>query len=196
MIRIGRLAKRLGVEPTEEDLQKQEMQRRYQEQLLAEQQAYEEQLYQHYQQQQQQEQQQHYQHYRPQPYIPEPEESQEESYEEQYKDVPIKKALDIKKSPTPKGYFPTVISGIPVDLHSLEEYIVKTSPFAIKTLLRYDNARNIEDIKNYSTKTAGKKKADARFFLFLMLAIVLAVGGIAVIFFMPEILQMIQGIAP
>lgn len=126
----------------------------------------------------------------------EEEEDEEEDEYESYKDVPIKKAIDIKRDPTPKGYFPTIISGVPVDLHALEEYIVKTSPFAIKTLLRYDNARNIEDIKNYSTKTSGKKKMDAKFFILIILAIFLLVGGVVVMLFMPDIIAMFQGMGP
>lgn len=126
---------------------------------------------------------------------PEPEEEIEDEYET-YKDVPIKRAIDIQRKPTPKGYFPTIIAGVPVDLHALEEYIVKTSPFAIKTLLRYDNARNIEDIKNYSTKSTGRKKMDSKFFLLLFLGIALAIGGIMVIFFMPEIIGMFKGMTP
>jgi len=174
---MGRLNKRLGIQP-----QNEEEQRQYEEEIIRQQQQYEEYL--------RQQQQQH----QPQP-KEEPEEDEDDEYES-YKDIPIKKAIDIKRTPTPKGYFPTVISGIPVDLHALEEYIVKTSPFSIKTLLRYDSARNIEEIKNYSTRTTGKKKADAKFFLLLMLAVCLLVGGVVVIFFMPELIAMFKGMAP
>ena len=80
-------------------------------------------------------------------------EEEEEDDEISYRDVPVQRAIEIKRKPTPKGYFETVIGGIPVDLHALEDYLVTTSPFAIKTLMRYNNAEMIEDIKNYSTKT-------------------------------------------
>jgi len=122
-------------------------------------------------------------------YEEEPEEEPETSYE----DVPIQIARDIKKQPTPKGYFRTTLFGIPIDLHSLEDYIVKTSPFAIKTLMRFDNARNIEEIKQYSTKTTGRKKLDMKVFLFIILGIIIIVVGFIMITKGPEIMELFKG---
>lgn len=195
MNQLGRLNRRLGV--SDKDEIKEEERQRYAEEIQRQQeqqrQAYEEYLRQQQMREQQQLMDEYQQRQQAQPI--EEEEPEEDEYET-YKDVPIKRAIDIQKKPTPKGYFPTIISGIPVDLHALEEYIVKTSPFAIKTLLRFDNARNIEEIKNYSTKSSGKKKMDSKFFLLLFLGIALAIGGILVIFFMPELIGMFKGMAP
>jgi len=123
----------------------------------------------------------------PEPEIPIQEE--DEDNEMSYEDVPIQLARDVKKSPTPKGYFRTIVSGIPVDLHSLEDYIVKTSPFAIKTLMRFDNARVIEEIKQYSTKTTGKKKLGIGFFLLIMFLIIIVIVGILLMLKGPELIE-------
>ena len=132
--------------------------------------------------------------------IPEPQEEpepEEQPRETSYEDVPIKIARDIKKRPTPKGYFRTTLFGIPVDLHCLEDYIVKTSPFAIKTLMRFDNARNIEEIKQYSTKTTGKKKLDGKFFLMIGVAIIVLCLGAVMLLKGPEIMQFFKfGMGP
>jgi len=188
---MGRLNRRLGI-PDNDDIKEEERQR-YTAEMQQQQEEEQQRAYEEYMRQQQ------IMNERMQRAQQEKELEEEEEIEDEYetyKDVPIKRAIDIQRKPTPKGYFPTVISGIPVDLHSLEEYIVKTSPFAIKTLLRYDNARNIEDIKNYSTKTSGRKKMDSKFFILLFLGIALAIGGIMVMFFMPELIAMFQGMAP
>jgi len=122
---------------------------------------------------------------------PEPETTIDEERETEmsYEDVPIQVARDIKKKPTPKGYFRTVISGIPVDLHSLEDYIVKTSPFAIKTIMRFDNARNIEEIKQYSTKSTGKKKLGIGFFILIMFLVIMVIVGILLMMKGPELIE-------
>jgi len=116
-------------------------------------------------------------------------EDPEEDIEMSYDDIPIQVSRDIKKAPTPKGYFRTIISGVPVDLHSLEDYIVKTSPFAIKTLMRFENARNVEEIKQYSTKSTGKKKLGIGFFLMILFLIIMVVVGILLMMKGPQIIE-------
>lgn len=184
---MGRLNRRLGLPNSEEQ---EEIERQQYIESIKRQQETEREAYEQYiKQQQEEEERKMMEQY-------EQKQKVEDEYET-YKDVPIKKSLDIKKKPTPKGYYETIIAGVPVDLHSLEEYIVKTSPFAIKTLLRFDNARNIEDIKNYSTKGGvSRKKLDSKFFILIILSIALAVGGIIVMFFMPELIAMFQGMTP
>ena len=129
-----------------------------------------------------------------QQYIDQPNAQEEEEYEDEisYSDVPIQKAIEIKHNPTPKGYFQTIIGGSPVDLHALENYLVTTSPFAIKTLMRYNNAEMIEDIKNYSTKGTGRKKMDMKVIFLILLAAGMAVAGIFVMMFMPDLMATFQ----
>lgn len=97
---------------------------------------------------------------------------------------------EIKKVRTPKGTFATMIHGIPVDLHALEDYIIRISPYNIKTLMRYHNARTLEEIKGYSRY--GGMKVNSKAILIILLAVGMAVGGIFLIFFMPKILQSFQ----
>jgi hypothetical protein len=108
-----------------------------------------------------------------------------------YKDVPIQRAISIKKDPTPKGYFETVIGGVPVDLHSLEEYIVSVSPFSIQTIMKYNEAEMIEDIKNYS-KGTGRKPFDMKTIFLILLVVGMGILGVIVMLYMPNIMAMFQ----
>ena len=51
-------------------------------------------------------------------------------------DNPLSILDEIKAQPSSKGTYPMLIGGRPVDLHVLEDYITKISPFALKTILR------------------------------------------------------------
>jgi len=60
---------------------------------------------------------------------------------------------EIITNPSPKGRCPMTIMGRPLDMSKLENYLVyKISPKTITTLIRYGDARAIEDIKGYSKK--------------------------------------------
>ena len=66
---------------------------------------------------------------------------------------------DIVTNPSPKGKHPMTIMGRPLDLAKLENYLVyKISPKTITTLIRYGDARAIEDIKGYSKRSKIKFK--------------------------------------
>lgn len=98
---------------------------------------------------------------------------------------------EIKKKPTPKGVFTQRIGGRPVDLHVLEDYITKISPFALKTLLRYHNAKTMEEIKSYSQ---GKSmNINAGTIILILAAVGMAVLGIVMLVFMPDIMNMFKG---
>ena len=99
---------------------------------------------------------------------------------------------EIKALPTPKGTFKTMISGIPVDLHALEDYIPKISPYGLKTLMRYHNARTIEEIRGY-TKFGSGKKLNMSTIIIIIVMIGMALLGVFVLMFMPQILEMFQG---
>jgi len=98
---------------------------------------------------------------------------------------------EIKKAPSPKGMFPMLIGGRPVDLHAIEDYVVRISPYNIKTILRYHNARTIEEIKGYG-RFGGAMKMNGKTILIILLAIGMAIGGIFFIMFLPQIMQSFQ----
>jgi len=101
-------------------------------------------------------------------------------------------ASEIENKPAPKGMMWMNIGGRPIDLHELEDYLVwKTSPFVMKTLMRYHNAKTMEDIKNYSRGRTSN--VNSRFFIMLLLCIGIAVLGIVMIFFMPQIMEFFKG---
>ena len=105
--------------------------------------------------------------------------------------TPLSILDEIKDNPTPKGTFPVVIQGIPVDLHALEDYMLKISPYDMKTLQRFEKARLIEDIKNYG-RFGTSAKLNMRTIFIILVAIGMAVLGIVFIMFMPKTLAFFQ----
>jgi len=109
-----------------------------------------------------------------------PPEQYQEQYEQQYQQTPLAQEYDrlqeraikyqkdletieatnphtlykdIVTKPSPKRRYPMTILGRPIDFAKLENYLVyKISPRTITTLIRYGDARAIEDIKGYSKK--------------------------------------------
>lgn len=97
----------------------------------------------------------------------------------------------IKQKPTPKGIFKIDIGGRPVDLHVLEDYVIKTSPFTLRTILRYHNAKTIEEMKGYSR--GRPMKMNMTTIVLIMAAVGMGILGLIVFFFMPDIMNMFQG---
>jgi len=118
------------------------------------------------------------------------ENSQREDEEEKDRS-PLAIVNEIKENPSQKGTFSTHIGGVPVDLHILEDYLVKTSPFALKTVMRYHNARNMEEIKNYSR--GPNVKMNSKMLIMIVICIAFAILGVFMIMFMPKIMAMFQG---
>lgn len=106
-------------------------------------------------------------------------------------DNPLSILDEIKAQPSSKGTYPMLIGGRPVDLHVLEDYITKISPFALKTILRYHNARTIEELKGYSGRGSLKLKGGT--IILILVAIGLAVGGIIMLLYMPDIMSYFKG---
>jgi len=98
---------------------------------------------------------------------------------------------EIKNRPSRKGTFPTVIQGKAVDLHALESYVLKISPYIMRTILRYRTIRTMEEARN----VAGRKpmKMNSKTLMLILLAAGMAILGIIMIFFMPQIMQMFKG---
>jgi len=81
---------------------------------------------------------------------------------------------DIQLNPSPKGSYPITIMGRPLDLGMLENYVVyKISPRTITTLLRYNEAKNLEEMRNMSRKPMFKAGKGILWII---------IGAIAVIF--------------
>ena len=116
---------------------------------------------------------------------------QEDDEEHRDDRSPLSIVKEIKENPSQKGTFEAIIGGVPVDLHILEDYLVRTSPFALKTVMRYHNARNMEEIKNYSR--GPNLKVNNKFWILIIMAVAIMMLGIFVIMFMPQIMQTFQG---
>lgn len=114
-----------------------------------------------------------------------------EKDDEEEDNSPLSIVKEIKENPSQKGTFPTVIGGTPVDLHILEDYLVRTSPYALKTVMRYHNARNMEEIKNYSR--GPNLKVNSKMWIMIILLIGVVCLGVFMIMFMPKIMAMFQG---
>jgi len=110
-----------------------------------------------------------------------------------YTRSPVKLASEIEKDPTPKGALEIKIGGRPIDLHSLEDYMVwKINPYNMKTLMRYHNAKTMEEVKSYSRRRSGGGMPLRTIMLVILLAGMAAVGLIMVMF-MPQIMQFFRG---
>jgi len=108
---------------------------------------------------------------------------------------PVAIAKGVENNPVPHGICQVMIGGRPIDLHMFEDYMVwKVSPYQLRTLLRYHNARTIEEIKNYSLRPTLKMKSGT--LILIIVAILMLVGGLAIFMFMPEITAMLQGYVP
>jgi len=106
---------------------------------------------------------------------------------------PVKLAIEIEKKPTPKGVLELKIGGRPIDLHQIEDYMVwKINPYNMKTLMRYHNAKTMEEIKSYSRRRSGGGMP-LRTIMLIMLMIGMSVVGLIMVMFMPQIMQFFRG---
>ena len=106
---------------------------------------------------------------------------------------PVKLAVEIEKHPTPKGVLELKIGGRPIDLHQIEDYMVwKINPYNMKTLMRYHNAKTMEEIKSYSRRRSGGGMP-FRTIMLIMLMVGMAVVGLIMVMFMPQIMQFFRG---
>ena len=105
---------------------------------------------------------------------------------------PLNIAKSVERNPTPPGICNIMIGGRPIDLHTFEDYMVwKVSPYQLRTLLRYHNARTIEEIKNYSLRPSLKVKSGT--FVIIIIFILMIIGAIAVFMFSPQLTEMFKG---
>jgi len=84
---------------------------------------------------------------------------------------------DIVNQPTPKGTYKVRVFGRPVDLASLENYLIyKISPKTVTTLMRYNDARSIEDVKGYSKRPRIRLGKSGLIWIILGAAVLLILG--------------------
>ena len=106
---------------------------------------------------------------------------------------PVKLAIEIEKKPTPKGVLELKIGGRPIDLHQIEDYMVwKINPYNMKTLMRYHNAKTMEEIKSYSRRRSGGGMP-LRTIMLILLLVGVSVAGFVMLMFMPQIMQFFKG---
>ena len=88
-----------------------------------------------------------------------------------------------------------MIGGRPIDLHQLENYLVwQTSPYVMKTLMRYHNAKTMEEIKSYASRKIGRGAGvNAKTIILIILFIGMALVGIIMLLFMPQIMSFFKG---
>jgi len=95
-------------------------------------------------------------------------------------------ATAIENKPSPKGGLRKVLSGRPLDLHMLEDYLVwKTSPLEIKTILRYGHSKTIEDMRGYLS-SADRAKGNPKMLIMIAIAIILLIGGAVFLLYGPQ----------
>jgi len=99
---------------------------------------------------------------------------------------------EVVNQPTPKGTYKVRLFGRPVDLASLENYLIyKISPKTVTTLMRYNDARSIEDVKGYSKRPRLKFKGGI---IWIILgAIGLLVLGMILLTQGPAMTEMMKG---
>jgi len=131
--------------------------------------------------------------YPPQQYLPQQEQYEPEPHQPESAS-PLSILDEIEEDPSPKGTAPIKLGGRPIDLHVLEDYVVKISPYSLKTILRYHNARTIEEMKGYS-KGVGLKMSGGTIIL-IIVAIAMVVLGILMFTVMPDLLGAFSGGMP
>jgi len=105
---------------------------------------------------------------------------------------PLTQVHNIRKERSIPGDGEIIIGGIPVDVFSIEDMVIKVSPADMKTVLRYDNARVIEVMRN-TKRPKLSTLGETNWSIFIILAIV---AGLALVFllFGEDILGFIQSI--
>ena len=105
--------------------------------------------------------------------------------------APIQQVKVIKEKRSPKGKREIVIGGIPIDVFDIEDMVIKVSPSDMKTVLRYDNARVIEHMRNTARpklSTLGESN-----WTIIILLILAAVGCLIFALFGGDILKALGG---
>jgi hypothetical protein len=95
--------------------------------------------------------------------------------------APLRQVDDIKRRRTIPGEGKVTICGIPVDVFSIEDWVIKASPLDISSLLRLEFQRGVECGKN-NMRPEEMKKTKIPWGL-IILVIAIAAGALLFIFF-------------
>jgi len=112
--------------------------------------------------------------------------------EEKAIDAPMVKVDMIKKNRTPPGTGSSVVFGIPIDVFDLEDMVIKVSPTDLKTMLRFESSRIIEQMRN-SERISSDQKKDFNWSIVLWIVIIAAIAC-GVLIFLPKILGFLGAI--
>ena len=108
--------------------------------------------------------------------------------------APLVKIDTIQKNRTPAGTGRSIVLGVPIDVFDLESIYIESHPTDLKTILRYEGSRIIEQMRN-NERVTGEKKSTFNW-TFIVIIIVVAAIGLGAIFFGPKIIAMLQGVIP
>jgi len=99
---------------------------------------------------------------------------------------------EVVTDPTPKGLYEMRVFGRPIDLSSLEHYVIhKISPKSVTTLMKYNNSKVLEEIKGYSKRPPLRVKSGI---IWLLIgAGVLLTLGLLLITQGPNMTEMFEG---
>ena len=83
------------------------------------------------------------------------------------------------------------LSGIPVDVHVLADFLPEIDPYQIKTVMRLRVFRKIEDLKRVQKETA--IKFNWKTILIIAAIGIILVGGIIAVMYGPQIMEAMKG---
>ena len=108
--------------------------------------------------------------------------------------TPLAKVDTIKENRTPRGTGASIMFGVPFDVFDLEDILIRVSPTDLRTMLRLENVRVAEQMRN-SPRLSQEKKSDFNWSILLWILIIAAIG-IAAVFLLPRILNALGGFIP
>jgi len=105
---------------------------------------------------------------------------------------PITQLEEVKQNRAPVGKGKMILAGVPVDLFTVEDFVIKASGTDVDSLLSFDRARMAEMIRNNERPT-DKKSIDFNWTILLFI-IIAAAAGLLIFMFLPKIMDMFGGL--
>lgn len=103
--------------------------------------------------------------------------------------MPLGELYDIKRDPVPKSVCEEEIYGVPMDWHDLENFVIKLSPTNYVTMLKLRDQDKADYDKRFKVR---KSMMSGKIIILILVAVGLAIGGVIMLMFMPEILAFFQ----